>query len=58
MTLAPPKNPVFVESGRRGARKRWGEPRTVKLDDLSPEQRRLVFLLLDAVKTAGTSTGG
>lgn len=58
MTLAPPKNSVFVESGRRGARKRWGEPRVARLDDLTPEQRRLVLALLDAARSDEAPASG
>ena len=47
------KNPVFVESGRRGARKRWGEPVTVRLDQLSAPQRRLVLALVEAAEGLG-----
>ena len=41
------KRAVFVESGRRGARRRWGEPRIVRLDQLSGPQRKLVLALVD-----------
>ena len=44
----PEKKPVFVESGRRGARRRWGEPRILRLDSLTPEQRRVVLALINA----------
>ncbi len=44
-------HPASVESGRRGAQRRWGEtPRVVRLDELSPPQRRLVLALVDAAK--------
>jgi hypothetical protein len=46
---------IFVETGRAGARKRWGPPRTVRLDALSLEQRRLVLALIDAAKAATAS---
>jgi hypothetical protein len=49
------KDPVFVESGRRGARKRWADPAvrtTVRIDALSPEQRALVLALVAAAKAA------
>ncbi len=44
---------VFVEAGRRGARKRWGahRPRTIRLDSLTPEQRRLVLALVEAARS-------
>lgn len=45
------KNPIFVDSGRRGARKRWGTPRIARLDELTPEQRRLVLALIEAAKS-------
>lgn len=41
---------VFVESGRRGALKRWGPPRTIKLDGLAPEQRAFIVELVDVAK--------
>lgn len=47
-----PKKDVFVESGRRGAEKRWGPPRVVRLHDLTPEQRRLVLALVEAQREA------
>jgi hypothetical protein len=46
------KNPVFVESGRAGARRRWGQQRIVRLDSLTPEQRRLVLALVEAAKSS------
>ena len=45
-----PGNPVFVESGRRGARQRWGPPRIARLDELTADQRRLVLALIAAVR--------
>ncbi len=45
-------NPVFVESGRRGARSRWGPPRTVRLDSLTIAQRAVVMALIDTMKIA------
>ena len=44
------KNPVYVEAGRRGARARWGEPRVLRLDELTPAQRRVVLALVDAAR--------
>lgn len=44
------KDPVRVRAGRAGARRRWGEPRVVRLDDLSAPQRRLVLALIDAAR--------
>ena len=46
------KNPVFVESGRRGARKRWGPPRVLRLDELDNDERRLIEALLAAKRNA------
>lgn len=37
-------------AGRKGARKRWGDPGVVRLDELTPPQRRLVLALVDAAK--------
>lgn len=48
------KNPVLVAAGRRGALKRWGDaPKTVRIDDLSPDQRRLIVALIDAARSNG-----
>jgi hypothetical protein len=46
------KNPVYVESGRLGARRRWGThaPKIVRLTDLTEAQRRLVVALIEAAK--------
>lgn len=46
----PSKNPKLVEAGVRGARRRWGDPRVVRLEALTPSQRRLVLALVDAAK--------
>lgn len=46
------KNPRYVEQGRIGARKRWGPPRLVRLDALTPEQRDVVLALVAAQKVA------
>jgi hypothetical protein len=44
---------VFIDAGKRGARKRWGDaPKSVRLDALTPEQRRLVVLLVEAQQAA------
>ena len=60
-----------AEAGRLGARRRWGEPRSVRLDDLTTDQRRLVLALVAAARetknepatvsetsAAGSTTGG
>lgn len=49
--LPPEKNATKQRVGRLGAAARWGpEPRVVRLDALSPEQRRLVLALVEAAK--------
>lgn len=45
------KNPLKVQAGLLGARKRWGEPRVVRLDSLTPGQRHLVAALIEAAKS-------
>ena len=51
------KNPKRVEAGRKAAVTRWGEPRVVRLDDLTTEQRRLVLALIEALRaTNGAGT--
>ncbi len=46
------KDPDKVRAGRIGADVRWRQPRTVSLDDLTGEQRRLILALVDAAKKA------
>src|SRR4051794_17625944 len=47
------------ERGRLGARKRWGdEPRTIRLADLTPDQKRLVLALLELGRHDGASSPG
>jgi hypothetical protein len=48
-------NPVFVESGRRGARNRWGPPRIARLDSLTAPQRQIVLALIDTMKAGPES---
>lgn len=43
---------VFVESGRRGARKRWGPQRVVRLDELDPAVANVIRALLAAQSKA------
>jgi hypothetical protein len=43
------KDPAKVRAGRASAAKRWGSaPRVVRLDALTPDQRRLVLALINA----------
>jgi hypothetical protein len=52
---------VFVEAGKRGARRRWGDtPRVVRLDDkaLTPEMRHLLATLVQAAKAYPTRDDG
>ena len=54
------KDPIYVESGRRGAERRWADPATrkiVRIDSLSPEERAVVLALVAAKKSA-TATNG
>lgn len=44
------KNPKMVAAGRLNARARWGDQRVVRLDELTPESRRLVLALIEAAK--------
>jgi hypothetical protein len=46
MFVSGTKNPVLVEAGRRGARRRWGEPRHVNLADVDADTRRLILALM------------
>jgi hypothetical protein len=51
------KDPTKVRAGRVGAERRWGSPGVVRLDELTPPQRRLVLALVEAAK-AERSDGG
>ncbi|HEY8869648.1 MAG TPA: hypothetical protein VIM30_09670 [Candidatus Limnocylindrales bacterium] len=45
------KDPIKVRAGKIGADTRWGpEPRVIRLDELTPPQRRLVVALVDAAR--------
>jgi hypothetical protein len=46
------RNRVFVESGRRGARARWGPERIVRLDELDERIRAAVVALVQADRAA------
>lgn len=41
-----------VDSGRMGARRRWGRPRILRLDELDPVTRDIVQCILDARRNA------
>jgi hypothetical protein len=47
------KDPKKQRAGLIGARNRWGDPGVVRLDELTPEQRRLVLALVAAAKEQG-----
>ena len=54
------KDPIYVESGKRGAERRWADPATrkvVRIDSLTPEERAVVLALVAAKKSA-TATNG
>ncbi len=48
------KDPRLVEAGRRGARRRWGEQRVARLDQLDPTVRLVILALVEADKAART----
>jgi hypothetical protein len=53
------KDPVKVRAGRIGAVKRWGtEPVAIRLDDLTPPQKRLVLALVAAAKQEASEPPG
>jgi hypothetical protein len=54
------KDSLYVESGRRGAEKRWSDPasrKIVRIDSLSTEERAVVLALIDAKKAAPFANG-
>ena len=53
MSVSLRKNPAKVAAGQAGARARWGDlPKTVRLDELNADERRLVLALVNAAKAA------
>jgi hypothetical protein len=46
------KNPVFVESGREGARRRWGARRHLDLRELPGPVRAAIEAMAEAEKAA------
>ena len=50
LVSATAKDPRFVESGRDGARKRWGPPRVLRLDELPAAQRRIILAIVDVFR--------
>lgn len=52
--VSPVKDPAKVRAGQIGMRKRWGEPRVVRLDDLTDDQRAIVRALVDMVRSPRT----
>ena len=43
-------SPTSVAAGRRGAERRWGPPRVIRLDELAPEQRAFILELVEVAK--------
>lgn len=41
-----------TEAAKKAAATRWGPPRVVRMDELTPAQRRLVLALIEAQKEA------
>jgi hypothetical protein len=53
VSIETSRDPRFVESGLRGARKRWGEvPRTVSLKGLTDDQRRFIVDTVEELRAA------
>lgn len=50
--LRPMKDPKRVAAGKKAALARWGDKRVVRLNELTPAQRRLVLALVDAMEEA------
>lgn len=58
LVVSGAKDPARVESGRRGALKRWGNPenrRRVRLDELDPTVANVIRALVAADKAAKAS---
>jgi hypothetical protein len=52
VTATKPRPMSREDAGRIAARARWGEPRVIRLDSLTPEQARLVRALVEAARSA------
>ena len=50
ISVPPDLSRKRAAAGRRGARRRWGPPRIVRLDELPPAAARLALALVDAAK--------
>lgn len=50
------KDPRFVESGKRGAIKRWGIPKTARLDGLDEDARMKVHALVERLRRQSALT--
>ena len=50
--MSDEKDPRFVESGRRGALKRWGGRRIVRLDTLPGSVRAAIEAMIEAEQAA------
>ena len=50
--MSATKDPIKVEAGRLGARKRWGAQRVARLDSLDPRVREAVLALIRADEAA------
>ena len=54
--LSVSKDPVKQRAGHIGARRRWGDPGVVRLDELTAPQRRLVLALVEAARAEQSRT--
>jgi hypothetical protein len=50
VSATTPKEAWRVRAGQIGARRRWGPPRSIKLADLTPDQRRAILSYLEVAK--------
>jgi hypothetical protein len=49
---APSKDPARVAAGLKGARRRWGEPRVLRLDQIDHRIRSAILALIAADEAA------
>ena len=52
------KDPKRVAAGKKAAAARWGDKRIVRLDELTPAQRRLVLALIEAAEENNREKAG
>ena len=53
-----PKDPRLVAAGKKAMRARWGPPRRIPVEDLTPERRDLAAALVEVLRADQAKEGG